>query len=140
MLSRREFVGALAGGFATRCIPLPPRTAWPTKPVKLAVIADLHHGGLAPDALPRLKAFADAVKQHKHLDAVIQMGDFCYGQPDSKPCIDLWHTIPFPKIHVLGNHDMDKCDKTAAMRYTGMKSRYGSQVIGGYHRFPSSWI
>jgi predicted phosphodiesterase len=95
------------------------------------VITDLHHG-LAPDALSRLEAFASAVRKRKDLDAVIQMGDFCYSQPDSKPCIDLWSTIPHRKIHVLGNHDMDKCDKAAAMQYTGMKSRYGSHIVGGY--------
>jgi predicted phosphodiesterase len=97
----------------------------------MAVITDLHHG-LAPDALSRLDAFAKAVHKRKDVDVVIQMGDFCYSQPDSRPCIDLWHTIPHRKIHVLGNHDMDTCDKAAAMRYIGMPSRYGSHLIGGY--------
>jgi predicted phosphodiesterase len=131
-ISRREFLaGSVALGFTARLIPLKPGPSWPAKPLRLAVITDLHHG-LAPDALSRLDAFAQAVKSRKDVDLVMQMGDFCYALPDSKPCIDLWHTIPHPKIHVLGNHDMDKCDKVAAIKYTGMKSRYYSIIAKGY--------
>ncbi|MFI5384722.1 MAG: metallophosphoesterase family protein [Fimbriimonadales bacterium] len=134
-MTRREFLtaasGAVAGATFTRWIPLRMESNWPKRPVRLTVIADLHHG-LAPDALSRLHAFADAVKGRMKPDAVIQMGDFCYSQSDSKECIDLWNTLPHPKVHVLGNHDMDKVDKPGAMRYWGMRSRYGSHLIGGY--------
>ncbi len=82
--------------------------------------------------MSRLGAFVEAVHGRRDLDAVIQLGDFCYSQPDSKECIDLWSAIKLPTIHVLGNHDMDKVDKAAAMRYFGMPARYQSQVIGGY--------
>jgi len=134
-VTRREFLaatsGALAAGPLARLIPLRQGPALPKKPVRLAVIADLHHG-LAPDAMGRLEAFVKATKARKGLDAVIQMGDFCYSQPDSKPCTDLWRTLDLPMIHVLGNHDMDKVDKTEAMRYFGMPAPYYSRVIGGY--------
>jgi len=97
----------------------------------MAVIADLHHG-LAPDAIPRFKAFIDEVHRRKGIGLAVQMGDFCYSQPDSTPCIELWRELKIPRLNVLGNHDMDKCDKDAAMKYTGMKSRYGSHEYGGY--------
>lgn len=132
-MTRREFLlagsGALLAAPFTRVVRLGGTPV--AKPVRLAVITDLHHG-LAPDALSRLQAFATAVKSRTDLDAVLQMGDFCYSQPNSKECVDLWRSMPFPKMHVLGNHDMDKVDKDGAIRYFGMQSRYYSRVIGGY--------
>jgi predicted phosphodiesterase len=130
-MTRREFLLASTSVLAARYIPLRLDSSHSVKPLKIGMITDLHHG-LAPDALDRLGAFADAVKKRGDLDLIMQMGDFCYSQPDSKPFIDLWKTIPHPKIHVLGNHDMDKVDKEGAMRYFGMKSRYGSRVVGGW--------
>ena len=99
--------------------------------MKFAVITDLHHG-LAPDALLRLKEFVTAVESHRDLSFALQMGDFCYGLPDSMPCVDLWREIRLPKLCVLGNHDMDKCDKTAATEFVDMKSRYYSEVFRGF--------
>jgi predicted phosphodiesterase len=128
-MTRREFLASVAAFPFVRYIPLD--LAAPTQPTRFAVITDLHHG-LAPDAYSRLEAFVQAVKRRKGLDAVMQMGDFCYSQPDSKECVDLFNTLPQPKIHVLGNHDMDKCDKDAAMKFSGQKARYYSQRVGGY--------
>ncbi|MBX3120524.1 MAG: metallophosphoesterase [Fimbriimonadaceae bacterium] len=133
-MTRRDFLIATTAVAATRWIPLRMEASRPIKPVKLAVITDLHHG-LAPDAMERLSTFVQATKQRqeqKGLDAVFQLGDFCYSEPNSKECVDLFNTLDLPKVHVLGNHDMDKCDKDAAMKYWGMKSRYGSHLIGGY--------
>jgi len=128
-MTRREFLAFAATAPLVRHIAL--RIDGPVRPVKLAVITDLHHG-LAPDAQARLKAFVEAVKRRKGLDAVLQMGDFCYSQPASKECTDLFATLPHKKIHVLGNHDMDKCDKAGAMKFFGMSSRYGVHTLGGY--------
>jgi predicted phosphodiesterase len=127
-MTRRDFLAASGALVATRWIPLNLESA---KPLRFAVITDLHHG-LAPDAMSRLQAFGDAVRRERHLDAVFQLGDFCYSQPDSAPCNDFFRKLPYRKLHVLGNHDMDKVTKHQAMAYWGMKSRYGSQVIGGY--------
>ena len=63
---------------------------------------------------------------------MIQLGDFNYSQPTSKECVDLFNQLRHPKLHVLGNHDMDKCDKAAAMRFWGMKARYGALSMRGY--------
>jgi len=128
-MTRREFLGLAAAAPFYRFIPL--AVSGRVKPVKFAVITDLHHG-LAPDALSRLDAFVKAVKQRKGLDFVMQMGDFCYSLPESRECVNLFSTLHHPKIHVLGNHDMDRCDKDFAMKFIGMPSRYGRHDYGGY--------
>ncbi len=134
-MTRRELLRAGLYGAAstfrpTRNIALRLNAPRP-KSLHIAVITDLHHG-LARDAKSRLEAFVSAVHKRKHIDFTIQMGDFCYSQPDSKEVLDLWSQLSMPKLHVLGNHDMDKCDKNAAIRCWGMKHRYYASVIGGY--------
>jgi predicted phosphodiesterase len=99
--------------------------------LRFAVITDIHHG-LAPDAQGRLEAFVTALKSRKDVEFVIQMGDFCHAGPDSAAFLELWNRIRLPRLHVLGNHDMDRVDKDAAMRFWGMKSRYGAYDFGDY--------
>lgn len=130
-MTRREFLLASSSALAAGVIPLRIDPSRVVRPLRMAVITDLHHG-LAPDALSRLAAFAEAVKKRNDIDLVMQMGDFCYSDAGAKECTALWKTIPHPKIHVLGNHDMDKVDKVGAMRFFGMKSRYGSRVVKGW--------
>ncbi len=131
MLSRREFLSGSAAVAFSRLIPLRTGPNWPDRTVKLAVLADLHHG-LAPDALSRFEAFVAGVRARHEHDAVLQMGDFCYSDPGAKRCLDLWRSIRGRRLGVLGNHDMDKCDKATATFAFGMPGRYYSQVIGGY--------
>lgn len=128
-MTRREFLTASASVPLFRLVDLPgePRAG----EVRFAVITDLHHG-LAPDAQSRLQAFVEEVKRRNRLDFVMQMGDFNYSQPSSAECTTLFNTLSQPKIHVLGNHDMDKCDKTAAMKFFGMPSRYGVHRFKGW--------
>jgi predicted phosphodiesterase len=128
-MTRREFLAIVGAAPFVRHIRLP--VASPVRPLKFAVITDLHHG-LAPDAMSRLDAFVDAVNRERGIKAILQMGDFCYSQPESKECIDLLATLAPQKIHILGNHDMDKCDKATAMKFIGMDARYGSHVLDGY--------
>ncbi len=133
-MTRRDFLTAAGAATVTRWIPLRIEHSRLQRPVKLAVISDLHHG-LAPDAMDRLNAFVSATKERHRkdkLDAILQLGDFCYSDSGSKECIDLFNTLDLPKIHVLGNHDMDKCDKNTAMKTWGMKNRYGEHDFGGY--------
>jgi len=111
---------------------LPALAARSARPVRFAVIADLHHG-FAPDALDRLGAFVEAVRARTaDLDFVLQMGDFCHAGKTPGPCLDLWRTIDLPKLHVLGNHDMDTCTKAEAMEAWGLASRYGVHEVGGW--------
>jgi predicted MPP superfamily phosphohydrolase len=101
------------------------------KALKFAVITDLHHG-LAPDAMNRVGAFIDAVHQRKDLSFVLQMGDFCYSDKGSQELLDKYKEIKLPTMHVLGNHDMDKCTKFEAMMKIGMVSPYGIYDRGDY--------
>lgn len=128
-MTRREFLGAAAAMPVFRRIELPGEIR--AGEVRFAIVTDLHHG-LAPDAQSRLGAFVEAVKRRNGLDFVMQMGDFNYSMPSSKECVELFDTLPQPKVHVLGNHDMDKCDKAAAMKFFGMPSRYGVHRFGGW--------
>lgn len=133
-MTRREFlVGAGAGYGALRALQWVPLGLEPAgrKALKFAVISDLHHG-LAPDAQSRLQAFCDEVRKRKDIQLVIQLGDFNYSQPESAECVKLFNELTQPKVHVLGNHDMDKCDKDAALKFWGMKSRYGAEDHGDY--------
>lgn len=128
-MTRREFVRSAL--FTAVAIPLGVDAARLKRPLKVAVITDIHHG-LAPDAQFRLEMFVEEVLKRKDLDFVLQMGDFCYSQPDSKEFLNLWNRIKLPKLHVLGNHDMDKCDKDAAVKLWGMRSRYYAEDRGDY--------
>lgn len=100
------------------------------KPARFAVITDLHFG-LAPDALTRFEAFLAAANQRRW-DAMLQMGDFCYSDAGAAECLALWNRVKGRKLSILGNHDLDKCDKATAMKAFGMTSRYYAQDIGGY--------
>jgi len=62
----------------------------------------------------------------------MQMGDFNYSLPDSVDCTKRFLDLPHRKIHVLGNHDMDKCDKATPVRLWRMKNRYYAEDIGDY--------
>lgn len=129
-MTRRELLKASLYGFGVAAIPLRLQTPR-ARPLRLAVITDLHHG-LAPDAAIRLDVFAEAVRSRRELDLALQLGDFCYSQEDSKPVVKRFNDLKVPKLHVLGNHDMDKCDKDAAMRCWGMEKRFSAHRFGGY--------
>ena len=77
----------------------------------------------APDAFDRFLDFAMASAKEKP-DYVIQLGDFCHPEKNAEKLMDSWNTIPFPKYHVLGNHDMDKGTKADIQKFWGMKKRY----------------
>jgi len=65
-------------------------------------------------------------------DFIIQNGDFFRPQ-GADAIMSQWNRYLGPKYHVLGNHDMDKCDKAAIMKLWGMASPYYSFDQGGYH-------
>lgn len=126
-MTRREFLVAAGATLLPMRLTGDPKP----RPARLAVITDLHHG-LAPDALSRLEAFVKAIPGKGHFDAVLQMGDFTYCDDKSKECLDAWAKIGLPKMHVLGNHDMDKVDKATALKTWGAGRRYYARMIGGY--------
>lgn len=123
--------------------------------VKFAVITDLHVD-IMPDGVPRMQAFCEAAKE-AGVDFLMHLGDMQYpeveflkehapqsiekreGQAwficdrdDEKLAVKKLIADSGLKMYgVLGNHDMDSCDKTAACRYWDMPGNYYSFVEGG---------
>lgn len=129
MQSRRHFLKALA---ATSLLPLPVLGAEKDRPLRIGLITDVHKD-IIHDADERLKAFIDAMTAEK-VDAVLQMGDFCTPKPANRGFVDVFHSFEGPKFHVLGNHDTDGGFKREqAMEFWGMKERYYSFDLGGFH-------
>lgn len=99
--------------------------------IRFGLITDIHQD-LMYKASDRLQAFIDECIKEK-VDFIIQLGDFCFPLPENKPFLDIWKQFKGPNYHVLGNHDMDKCDKQMMMSFLGMKSNYYSFDCGDYH-------
>jgi predicted phosphodiesterase len=102
------------------------------KPLKFAVITDIHYG-LAPDADYRMDAYIEAVQQRKNIDVLLQLGDFCYSDQGSEAFLKKYQQHKHPTLHVLGNHDMDKCTKDEAVAKIGLPAPYYSKEIGDYN-------
>lgn len=103
------------------------------RPLTLGLITDLHHGNLTPDADARLDVFLQHVADRGDVDLLIQLGDFCHPSREARGLCERFDAFDGPKLHVLGNHDMDLGTKEQAMDRWGMAERYGSTDIGGYH-------
>jgi len=137
--TRRQFIKEtlLAGAgalLATRAWAIPSNQTPGAKAVRFGIISDLHHQqfGDKDNQLPRLKAFLGAALKVSP-DFIIQNGDFC-NRPKAVPDLMAeWNRFPGPKYHVLGNHDMDLCDKAAIMKLWGLERPYYSFDQGGYH-------
>jgi len=123
--------------------------------VKFAVITDLHVD-IMPDGVARMQAFCEAAKA-AGVDFLMHLGDMQYpevafleqyapesvekrkGQAwfvcdrdDEKLAVKKLIADSGLKMYgVLGNHDMDSCDKAAACRYWDMPGNYYSFVEGG---------
>ena len=75
------------------------------KPIKLGMIADLHHD-VMHDGPARLKAFLDAMKKEKP-DALLQLGDFAYPSKKNEVVTKAFAKAHPKALHVLGNHEID---------------------------------
>jgi hypothetical protein len=104
--TRREFLRELALTSAT--------LAWTTRvmadkalprTMSFGLISDVHQD-IMPDAVERIRAFADAMTQAK-ADFVLQLGDFCQPKQANRKFLDAYNSFAGPRYHVLGNHDMD---------------------------------
>lgn len=131
MNTRRQFLKTALAVSAT--YPLPLLAAGSSaKKIRIGIITDIHKD-LVPDADERLKAFMAAMDQVKP-DAIMQLGDFCQPRPANRAFTDIFNAFAGPKYHVLGNHDMDGGFKREqAMEFWGMKARYYSYNLGGFH-------
>ncbi|UKS26972.1 metallophosphoesterase [Paenibacillus sp. HWE-109] len=99
--------------------------------IRFGLMTDIHQD-LMYKASDRLQAFIDHSNK-EDLDFIIQLGDFCFPTPENKPFLGIWQQFGGPNYHVLGNHDMDICDKQTIMSYLGMKRNYYSFDCGDYH-------
>lgn len=134
MFSRKHFLtrlGVLGAGvlLAPRTWAIPPAPG--ARRLRFGIISDLHHLQFGNREETRLRAFMDTVVASKP-DFILQNGDFCRPK-DSEGIMDQWNRFTGPKYHVLGNHDMDVCDKETIMRLWGMERPYYSWDRGGYH-------
>jgi len=99
--------------------------------IRFGLITDVHQD-FSFRAIDRLKAFIEHANREQ-VDFIIQLGDFCFPKPENQEFLSVWESFQGPKYHVLGNHDMDSCDKAAVMNYLGMKRNYYSFDCGEYH-------
>lgn len=95
------------------------------------IAADIHHDFMY-QAEERLSQFIEDMNREQ-VDFIIQLGDFCYPLPENRSFVNVWERFQGPKYHVLGNHDMDKCNKKTIMDYIGMERNYYSFDQGEYH-------
>jgi 3',5'-cyclic AMP phosphodiesterase CpdA len=99
--------------------------------IRFGIMADIHQDFMY-GAQDRLQQFIDRMNEEK-VDFIVQLGDFCYPLPKNREFVDIWEKFAGARYHVLGNHDMDKCDKQTIMDFLGMKRNYYSFDSGGYH-------
>lgn len=132
--TRRDFLrttglGALLLSGAGCTMSLPFRRQGP--PLRFGLIADVHHMAWKKDESARLRAFIDAAIAHRS-DFILQLGDFCLPE-NPEPLLAEWNRFTGPRHHVLGNHDMDQCDKATIMKLWGMPAPFYSFDAGGVH-------
>lgn len=131
LASRRLFLQAGTAAACALSAPASFAAKGLNAPFKLGLIADLHYG-LEPTAGLRLETFMRAVETSSP-DAILQLGDFNFGDNASHACTELWNTFSGPKYHVLGNHDMDRHGKSHMVQQWEMPGPYYSFNRGGIH-------
>lgn len=131
-ITRREALQSASVGIATTVLPFHARAEAIVKPVRFAVIADVHKD-VMHDADERLQTFVKTAKEQQ-VDFVLQLGDFCCPVPENQSFMTVWNSFEGPRYHVLGNHDTDggfKREQT--VEYWDMQSRYYSFDINSLH-------
>jgi len=100
--------------------------------VKFGVLSDVHVPTMH-DAKERLTAFVDSMKTAKP-DFVVDLGDFGTPAPKYAYGFEIWNSIPVPKYHVIGNHEMDGgFSLKQALEYRKMTSSYYSFEQKGFN-------
>jgi calcineurin-like phosphoesterase family protein len=128
---RRRFLPLLASSLT---LPLSQVALGNTKelpPLKIGLLADLHQDIIhnAPD---RLQTFIQWAREQQ-CTAIIQLGDFCIPKPENRSLLDIWNTFNGPKLHVLGNHDMDGgFSREHTVQYLGLPHRYYTADCNGW--------
>ncbi|MCA8963300.1 MAG: metallophosphoesterase [Planctomycetes bacterium] len=130
-LSRRGFLTLGAGAVLLPLAGCAATRAARTEPLRIGLIADLHHG-LDPRAQERIEDFV-AAAQRRRADMIVQLGDFNYAEPANRPCMQAFDAFAGERHHVLGNHDLDKFGKEHVLDFWQMRARYYSFDRGGWH-------
>ncbi len=117
--------------FADKIFAIPSSHYYIKKPLRIGFITDLHHLQFGQSEDMRMKIFMDEVVKTSP-DFIIQCGDFCRPK-GSENIMKEWNRFNGPKYHVLGNHDMDVCNKETIMKLWGMEKRYYSFDQNGFH-------
>ena len=131
-LTRRGFLSAAT---ATSLALALPRTSAAAirrleKPVRIGVIADLHHD-VMHDGTARMEAFVKDMATRKP-DVIMQLGDFAYPNVKNREVIGLFNHAHKQSLHVIGNHDMDAGHtKQKCVDVWGMPGRYYTRNIEG---------
>ena len=135
-LPRRRFLqkmGQVVGVAACAlALPATARTATTrlAKPVRLGLIADLHHD-VMHDAPARLDAFLEAMAADPP-DAIIQLGDFAQAKKQNRPLVEKFQKAHPLALHVIGNHDTDGgLSFDQVLQEWRMKSRYYRHDVEG---------
>ena len=131
-LTRRKFLSAAT---ATSLALTLPRTSAAAigrleKPVRIGVIADLHHD-VMHDGIARTEAFVKAMATSQP-NAIIQLGDFAYPNAKNSEVIKMFNDAHDRSLHVIGNHDTDDGHtKEQCLDIWGMPGRYYTQNVDG---------
>jgi len=131
-INRRRFSSKIMAGVSLITLPKLALSAVKklNKPVKLGLIADLHHD-VMHDGAKRLNSFISSMEKESP-DALIQMGDFAYPNEKNKIVTETFQTAHQTSLHVLGNHDIDDGHSfEQVVKLWGMKGRYYTQNING---------
>ena len=131
-LPRRRFLQVLATTACSLALPATARAAIRslTKPVKLGLIADLHHD-VMHDAPVRLAAFLEAMAVESP-DAIVQLGDFAQAKKENRPLVAQFRKAHPLALHVIGNHDTDGgLTSDQVIEEWQMKGRFYRQDVGG---------
>ena len=131
-LSRRTFLNTATVASLTLALPRLSSAAVRTlaKPVRIGVIADLHHD-VMHDGDDRLEAFL-AEMSVSNPDAILQLGDFAYPGSRNSELITRFNEAHVRSLHVIGNHDTDAgFTKDNCIETWGMPSRYYARDIEG---------
>ncbi|TDE09043.1 metallophosphoesterase family protein [Dyadobacter psychrotolerans] len=136
MPNRRSFlkdIGIAAGAtlLTSSCFAIPASQTASHKKLRFGFITDLHHLQFGKNEQARIKSFISSVLK-ENPDFIVQCGDFCR-HTNSDEIMAEWNRFKGPKYHVLGNHDMDFCDKATIMKFWNMPKRYYSFDKDGFH-------
>ena len=133
-LNRRDFLYTASASSLTLMLPgTSAASVQPLdRPVKIGVIADLHHD-IMHDGPARLDAFVNDMTASE-VNAIIQLGDFAYPTPKNADLIDRFNNAHRHPLHVIGNHDTDAgFTKDDCLKAWKIPHRYYATDIQGIH-------